>query len=279
MGPAAAKGKSRPTIVDGIFYPAQRAKLRAQVESLLSRSKTPEGRCFAVVSPHAGYSYAGDVIAAAFRAIQLRQVKTAVLIGPVHRDPLEGIFLPESEEFATPIGTLNVDMEAVHKLASFSGIFTQSDLPHLEEHCIEVQLPFIAHMFPEASIVPLLIGEAKLKTIQTLSEALRLTFQSADDYTVFIASANMASYMRGTDMQNESEAMKRLIAERDWRGIASAVEKGGISSCGTAGIAALLCMGGDGLKVELLAEADSRAVDGDRARGVHYASFGLDREE
>jgi AmmeMemoRadiSam system protein B len=279
MGTAAAKGKTRPTIVDGIFYPAQRAKLRTLVESLLSRSKTPEGRNFAVVSPHAGYSYAGDVIASAFRAIRLRPVKTAVLIGPVHRDPLEGVFLPESEEFSTPLGTLPVNMDVVRRLATIGSIFTESDVPHLEEHCIEVQLPFLMHMFPEASIVPLLIGEAKLKTIQALSDALRLTFENAEDYTVFIASANMASYMRGTDMQNESETMKRLIADRDWRGIASAVEKGGISSCGTAGIAALLCMGGDGLNVELLAEADSRAVDGDRARGVHYASFGFSKEE
>jgi AmmeMemoRadiSam system protein B len=277
MGPAAAKGKTRPPIVDGIFYPAQRAKLRSLVESLLSRSKTPEGSRFAVVSPHAGFAYAGDVIAAAFRAIQRRKIKTAVLIGPVHRDPQEGIFLPESEEFTTPMGALAVDTDAVRKLAQ-AGIFSVNDLPHLEEHCIEVQLPFILHLFPGASIVPMLIGEVKLKTIQTLSEALKSTFKGVEDETVFIASANMASYMRGTDMQSEAEAMKKLILERDWKEIAAAVEKGGISSCGTAGIAALLCMGGSGLGVELLAEADSRATDGDRTRGVHYASFGLAKE-
>jgi AmmeMemoRadiSam system protein B len=279
MGPAAAEGKTRPTIVDGIFYPAQRSRLRSQVETLLSRSKTPQGRCFGVVSPHAGYSYAGEVIASAFRSIQLREVKTAVLIGPVHRDPLEGIFLPESEEFSTPFGPLPVDVEAVRKLAAYDRSFVTSDVPHLEEHCIEVQLPFVAHLFPKALIVPLLIGETKMKTIQALSDALGSTFQNAALDTVFIVSANMASYMRGTDMEKESEIMKRLILERDWRGIASAVEKGGISSCGTAGIAALLCLGGESLRVELLLEADSRAVDGDQARGVHYASFGLTKED
>ncbi len=275
MGPAAAKGKLRPTIVDGIFYPAQKGKLRSQVEALLTRSKTPEGRLYAVISPHAGYSYAGDVIASAFRAIAKRKVKTVVLLGPVHRDPLEGVFLPESEEFDTPLGSVSVDMEAVNALASAGGIFTTSEIPHLEEHCIEVQLPFIIHLFPEASIVPLLIGEMKLKTIQALSDALAAAFKRGAEDTVFIASANMASYMRGTDMQKESETMKGLILQRDWRGIAAAVEKGGLSSCGTAGVAALLNMGGDGLSVDLLAEADSRAVDGDRNRGVHYASFGL----
>jgi AmmeMemoRadiSam system protein B len=204
-------------------------------------------------------------------------VKTAVLIGPVHRDPLEGIFLPESEEFTTPLGPLAVDMKAVKKLASHGSAFVTTDVPHLEEHCIEVQLPFITHLFPGASIVPLLIGEATLKTIQTLADALRSTFE--DDGVVYVVSANMASYMRGTDMKNESETMKRLIMDRDWRGIAAAVEKGGISSCGTAGIAALFRLGGDHLRVELLKEADSQAVDGDRTRGVHYASYGIFREE
>jgi AmmeMemoRadiSam system protein B len=276
MGLTAAKGKIRPTIVDGIFYPAERGKLRALVKELLSRSPAPQAGCYGAVSPHAGYSYAGEVMASAFRSISLRKVKTAVLIGPVHRDPVRGIFLPESEQFATPLGPVDVDRDAVARLLEANPVFATSDVPHLEEHCLEVQLPFLAHLFPELSIVPLLIGEESLKTVEILSKALRLTFESARDYTVFIATANMASYMRGKGTQNESETLMRMVEERDWRGIASAGSDGGISSCGTAGIAALLSLGGIGTRVTRLAVSDSRAVDGDPHRAVHYASFAFD---
>jgi AmmeMemoRadiSam system protein B len=276
MGLTAAKGKIRPTIVDGIFYPAERGKLRDLVQELLSRSPAPEAGCFGVVSPHAGYSYAGEVMASAFRSISLRRVKTAVLIGPIHRDPVRGIFLPESEQFATPLGPLSVDKGAVGKLLGANPIFAASDVPHLEEHCLEVQLPFLAHLFPDLSIVPLLIGEESLKTVEILSRALRLTFESAGDYTVYIASANMASYMRGKGTQNESETLMRMVESRDWRGMSTAGARGGISSCGTAGIAALLSLGGDETRVTRLSVSDSRAVDGDPHRAVHYASFSFE---
>lgn len=279
MGAQPVKAKIRPTIVDGIFYPAERGKLKARVEELLSRSGVEPGESFAVISPHAGYAYAGEVIASAFRAIQGRGVKTAVLIGPVHRDPLRGVFLPESELFATPLGEIPVDRRAVAELLEADPVFSASDVPHLEEHCLEVQLPFLSYMFPEASIVPILMGRADVKTVETVSRALRLTFGSNANYTVYVASANMASYMRGTDTARESETVMRMIEEKDWREIASASEKKGTSSCGTAGIAVILSMAGDEIIVRRLKEADSRAADGDAERVVHYASFSLSAVE
>jgi AmmeMemoRadiSam system protein B len=279
MGITAARGKLRPTIVEGLFYPAEKGRLRESVERLLSQSPTPRGRSAGVVSPHAGFTYAGAVMASAFRAISERPLRTAVLIGPVHRDPSRAIFLPESEAFATPLGEMRVDTAAVERLLAADPLFVSSDLPHLEEHCLEVQLPFLAHLFPGALIVPLLVGETTLPAIQALARALRLTFDSEPDYTGFVATANMASYMKGTDTAAEAEAFIRLIEDRDWRGIAAAAEGGRTSSCGAAGVAALLCSWGEAARVERLATADSRRVDGDPSRAVHYASFGIGREE
>lgn len=275
MGITAGSGKTRPTIVDGIFYPAERGKLRGAVADLLGRSETEKGSCIAAVSPHAGYAYAGPVIASAFKCIQLRPVKTAVLLGPVHRDPPDGAFLPESERFATPLGPVAVDSAAVEKLLSYGPVFSRNEVPHLEEHCLEVQLPFLTSLFPEAVIVPILIGDLRAQAIRQLAEALRLTFQEASDYTVFIASANMASYMKGTDTEGDAEKMMRLIQEKDWRAVAATPHKQGLSSCGAAGIAALLAMLGESAAVERLMEADSRSVDSDPKRMVHYAAFGI----
>jgi AmmeMemoRadiSam system protein B len=277
MGSQPARIKTRPTIVDGIFYPAERGKLRAMVEGLLSGSAVEPTESYAVISPHAGYAYAGEVIAAAFRSISHRKVKNAVLLGPVHRDPLQGVFLPESDVFSTPLGPVPVNRDAVSALLAADPAFTTSDVPHLEEHCLEVQLPFLVHLFPEASIVPMLIGRADLKTVEVVSKILRLTFETDADYTVYIASANMASYMRGTDTAKESETVMRMIEGRDWRGLAAAADSSDTSSCGTTGIAVVISMGGKGLEIRRLAQTDSRVKDGDAHRTVHYASYSLIR--
>lgn len=269
----------RPTIVEGLFYPAEKGKLRESVERLLSRSPTPEGDCPAVVSPHAGFAYAGTVIASAFRALSRRQVRTAVIIGPIHRDPSRGIFLPESRSFDTPLGEMAVDRDGVERLLALDPLFTVSDLPHLEEHCLEVQLPFLACMFPGVSILPILVGETSRAAMDALTGALRLTLQSGGGYSAVIATANMASYMKAADTAGEAGAFMRLIEDRDWRGIAAAAEAGRTASCGAAGVAALLRAFGEGVTVQRLAEADSRGVDGDPARIVHYASYGIHKEE
>jgi hypothetical protein len=271
------KASIRPPIVDGLFYPAKHDALAAMIDDLSGRSPTPAGGSFAVVSPHAGYEYAGPVIASAFRAIALRPVRTAVLIGPVHRDPEEGIFLPESDAFSTPLGEIPVDTEAVAALCACDPLFRRSDLPHLEEHCLEVQLPFLARQFPALSIVPMLLGSGGVKTVAALSRALQLTFGERAPYTVFIVSANMASYMTGKDTEAEAATIEGLMTGCDWKGVLEASQKRRISTCGAVGIAALLSLAGDGCRVQILARASSRGVDDDPARIVRYAAVSVDR--
>jgi len=283
MGVSQLRARVRPQIVDGLFYPAEREPLVDLVETLMSRSPTPRGSCFAVISPHAGYTYAGAVMASAFRAVSLKPVRRAVLIGPMHRDPIDGFFLPESAAFSTSLGDAPVDEDAVQALASSDPSFTRDDIPHLEEHCLEVQLPFLLNLFPGVSIVPILVGSSGPAAAATLARALRLTFQKAAEYTLFVVSANMASYMTGKDPETESRTLEKLIEVRDWRGILAASERRAISSCGATAIAALISMAGDDCRVEILARADSRESeqpsDQDRApqedRIVRYASVGF----
>jgi AmmeMemoRadiSam system protein B len=216
-------------------------------------------------------------MASAFRAIALRPVRTAVLIGPVHRDPQEGIFLPESDAFSTPLGEIPVDTEAVSVLCARDPVFRRRDLPHLEEHCLEVQLPFLARLFPGLSIVPMLVGSSDRGTVAALSRGLQLTFAQRDLYTVFIVSANMASYMTGKDAEAEAATMEGLLTAGDWKGMLDAAQKRRISTCGAAGIAALLCLAGDGCRVQILARSSSRGVDDDPVRIVSYAAVSIDR--
>jgi AmmeMemoRadiSam system protein B len=279
MGVTPLKASIRPPIVDGLFYPAKREALGSLVDELMAHSVVPEGASFAVISPHAGYEYAGEVMAAAMRAIARRPVRTAVIIGPVHRDSGKGFFLPESERFATPLGDLAVDEEAVSALCASDPLFRRDDIPHLEEHCLEVHLPFLARLFPGLSLVPLLLGTATAAMVATLSRCLALTFAGKAEHTVFIASANMASYMTGRDIAAENAALEELLANCDGRGVLAAAEKRRISTCGAAAIAALISLAGEGCRARVLARGSSLGRDDDIMRIVHYAAVSIDRNE
>ena len=169
MDVSSVRARARPPIVDGLFYPAEKGPLAGMVDGLLARSPTPEGDAFAVISPHAAYGYAGEVMAAAFRAMRLRPLRTIVLLGPIHRDPVESLCLPESAVFTTPLGDVRVDEASVDALLASDPLFRRNDIPHLEEHCIEVQLPFLARLFPDASIVPILMGSQSSSAVDVLS--------------------------------------------------------------------------------------------------------------
>jgi AmmeMemoRadiSam system protein B len=265
----------RPPIVDGLFYPAQRSACADRVDELLDASPVPRAAGFAVVAPHAGYEYAGDVMAAAYRFISLRQVRTAVLIGPVHRDPADVVYLPESDAFSTPLGEVPVDGARIEALLRADPLFRRNDIPHLEEHCLELQLPFLLRLFPGVTIVPLLVGNNRAATAAVLQRALRLTFANDGDYTVFVVTANMASYLGGRDADAESSLMQDYLERCDGTGMLAAAEKRQLSACGVAGIAAVVGLAGEGCTASMLARGSSRGREEDPSRIVHYAAAGI----
>jgi AmmeMemoRadiSam system protein B len=271
------KAATRPPLVDGLFYPARREALAAAIDDLLTRCTNPRAARFAVISPHAGYEYAGAVMGAAFRAISERPVRTAVVMGPVHRDAENAVWLPESSVFATPLGPVPVDEPAVSALAASDPLYRRSDIPHLEEHCLELQLPFLARLFPGVAIVPLLVGAGGRAGAETLSRTLDSVFGARSGSTVYVVTANMASYMSGRDTGKERELVEDLLGRRDWRGVLAASESRRISACGATCIAAILLLAGEGSKVEVLARARSEESDDDPSKVVHYAAVSIAR--
>ena len=198
-----------------------------------------------------------------------------MLIGPVHREPGKAVYLPESEAFSTPLGQVPVDTRAVDSLLACGPLFRRDDIPHLEEHCLELQLPFLARLFPGVAIVPLLVGGTGHSTASALFRALELTFADSAGYTVFVVTANMSSYMTGKDAEAESAALEQLLLRADGRGVVAAADRRLISACAPAGIAAVLSLAGRGCRVEILARGQSRDDD-DPSRVVHYAAVSID---
>ena len=265
----------RATTVEGIFYPSDPAELEAEVARRLAESPVEPATPVAVVAPHAALEYAGDTIAAAFRAASgRRNISNIVILAPIHRDPPPGFILPESASYQCPLGDVRVDREKVEDLLGCGTVFTMNDIPHLEEHSIEVLLPFLRRVFPEAGIVPVLTGKAGRRSVLALSRALELLFTPLIDRTLFVVSSNAATaFPRGKGTVEEADRFLELAGERRWKELLDESDRGRISCCGSRALASVLAFGNIALTVRIIARSCSTDEAGGRA--VHYAAVSM----
>jgi len=113
----------------------------------------------AVIVPHAGYVYSGPIAASAYCRLELwaGEIQRVLLIGPAHRSPVEGLALSCADAFQSPLGDLPVDRDACAEALQLPGA-QEHDRAHRSEHSLEVQLPFLQTVLPNAQILPVLVG-------------------------------------------------------------------------------------------------------------------------
>lgn len=262
----------RKPIVDGIFYPAQKNELEAKIETLLSEAPEPVSGLIpnAILVPHAGYNYTGKLAAMGFKSAAGRDIQTAVILAPVTRDAQDGIFLCDFDAFGTPMGDVQVDKEARAALLNNKGRFSVSSFPFLEEHSIEVQLPFIQHLWPNAKIVPIHMGRQNPGTVKQLSKALKEVFVPKMDNTLFVVSSNASPYLQRELAQEYAAFYLSLCTAASYEAILKELQKQRPLSNGTGCTAAVLGMADSMPRVDILGTGDS---GGDKI--VCYASLAV----
>src|SRR3954451_6047850 len=128
------------------FYLADPDRLRAEVSKLLAAAPraAPSGRPKAIIAPHAGYRYSGQIAAAAFATLEgsAKSIERVVLIGPAHYVPFRGITVPTVNAFATPLGRVPLNSDAHVAITALPRV-QAADAPHAPEHALEVELPFL----------------------------------------------------------------------------------------------------------------------------------------
>jgi len=270
----------RETIVDGIFYPENPSRLRDDVTDLLT-ANIPDTECTGVLVPHAAFTFSGKYAGAGIAALsRTPDVETIVILAPVHRDPSDGVFLPESGFFRTPLGTVPVDTDLVDELAECSTKVSINDIPHLDEHCIEVILPFVQVQFPSAKIVPILLGKPTQSAVKALASALNIVFTDRQEATRFIVSSNLTGTFMPDEAIQQADHFLSLISEGSWDELAPLLLADEISACGAA-CAGALFLGLSKIldfKPEIIADSRSEAP-GHVEKQVIYAALNLCRRK
>lgn len=266
----------REPIVEGIFYPAEKTELANYLERALAPFEKSRGKAFAIVSPHAAYDYSGAYSAEAFSAAADRKIKTVAIIAPVHREQQDGLFLTESDYFVTPLGKMRVAANLISTMESCGTKIYRNDIPHLEEHAIEVQIPFIQLLYPKAAILPILIGKMTESNITILARALDTTLADAYESTLIVVSSNLTGYSEKTT-SDSTELLFDLIEKGAGKELIARLEKKEISACGAGGIAALFLMNMPSLSAKVLSSTAGSNQKDDEGNTVHYGAIAFYR--
>ncbi|MBX9608930.1 MAG: AmmeMemoRadiSam system protein B [Gammaproteobacteria bacterium] len=257
----------RPPAVAGSFYPAEPARLRAQVERLLSEARcSADARPRALIVPHAGYIYSGAVAAAAYACLAAWRdsYRRVVLLGPPHRVPVRGLASSDAPAFATPLGAVVVDRATVARFESHACV-QPSEAAHAREHALEVQLPFLQATLEDVAIVPLLVGEIAPDALADLLEPWW-----RDEDSLLLVSTDLSHFL------DYAAAVRRDCATDATIRALDASSIGPEQACGCRALNGLLALAArQGAQIERLALCNSGDTAGDRERVVGYASYVL----
>ena len=257
----------QPAGVAGLFYPADPAELTTEVDASLAKATPPDLSPKAVIAPHAGHVYSGDIAAAAYSLLARRrgEIKKVVLLGPTHRMPVRGIALSAADAWDTPLGPVAVDRDARDATARLPNV-TVTPEPFVGEHSLEVQLPFIQRALGDVQVLPVLVGQPAPGQVSDLLDRLW-----GGPETAIIVSSDL-SHFHDYDTCRAKDEQTTAGIERLQMDLLS-----GDRACGYFGIAGLLDQAQKrDLRVTALDVRNSGDTQGGRDSVVGYGSFALE---
>jgi len=292
-GQAAKEPVIRPATQANRFYTGDPDELREEVDSylMLHKDKPVFEHLAALIVPHAGYYFSGNVAASAYMSIPAnKSFKRIFLLGPSHHEWLNGASVnTEADYYATPLGQVRVDHETALALTTTKNedsIFFYKPEAHDREHCLEVQLPFLQRLFALHSeemppIVPIIISTNDFRKLKQIAEVLKPYFTEEN---LFVISSDFSHYPSYEDACEVDALTGKAIETGDVEEFLAAIERNAhsgkrnlaTSACGELAIVTLMLMMDKSCQVKHLLYQNSGDIDNhDHSRVVGYHAFAI----
>ncbi|MBS3055814.1 MAG: AmmeMemoRadiSam system protein B [Candidatus Aenigmarchaeota archaeon] len=255
----------RKPAVAGMFYPAEKEVLEKQINRFLEDAKcSVKEKPKAIIIPHAGYVYSGQIAAIGYKIISkyVSGIQNVIIIGPSHHAEFDGCVMSSADAWETPSGTIAVNKNYISPI---SDIIRFLDQPHKKEHSIEVQVPFIQAVLPRAKIVPILTGHINP---EKLAKELDKYISEKD---MLVISTDLSHYHSYDEARKIDAIANNAIPSLDIKNV-----EAGVEACGKTGV--LSCMHLARIhswKGEMLGYATSGDTAGDKKSVVGYGCYGF----
>lgn len=268
--------ETRKPVVSGMFYYHEPKNLKDQLSRFFEKTKT--GGCLGVVSPHAGYEYSGQTAAHAINS--LKPAKRFLILGPNHSGLGSEFSMMSNCDWETPLGVAKIDNDLAKELKKCK-ILEEDDLAHMNEHSIEVQLPFLQFRFgSDFRFVPISImntdySKEFLQNCDSLGSFIAKIIKSGD--VRVIASSDFSHYLPHKIAKEKDDKAIEKIKNLDLAGFFKTLDDVNASVCGYGPIVILMSIAKNlGLKkVDLI----HRSSSGDSTRSfssvVMYNAIGF----
>ncbi len=264
----------RKAAVADQFYPAEPSRLTKQINNYLDQAPKTElaGEIVALISPHAGYVYSGQVAAYAYKLLEGLKFEAVVVIAPSHYSPFKGASVYHKGGYELPLGVVPVHEELASEIMDKADIIDFHPQAHSREHSLEVQLPFLQTVLGDFKLVPIVMGSQDMATCRTLAKAIADSIKGRR--VLIVASSDLSHFHDYDSALKLDNTVQERVAGFDPEGLAQDSAQGKNEACGggpiiTALLAARL-LGADHTKV--LKYANSGDVTGDMSRVVGYMS-------
>ena len=278
----------RPATQANRFYTGDAKELSEEVDSFLAlhRGETVYNNVAALIVPHAGYYYSGNVAATAYMSMPKdKPYKRIFLLGPSHHEWLDGASVnTETDYYATPLGHVKVDHETALRLTDSDSVFSYQPKAHDREHCLEVQLPFLQRRFGEnvmPSIVPIIISTNDYQKLKRIANVLKPYFTEEN---LFVISSDFSHYPSYEDACEVDAKTGKAIETGNVEQFIAVLEENSrsgkrnlaTSACGELAIVTLMLMMDRTYEVKHLLYQNSGDVDNqEHNRVVGYHAFAI----
>jgi len=269
--------------VAGSFYPKDKEELSKLIGMLIKKAGAPSKEALnsiAFIAPHAGYIYSGYVAAYTYLALaeaaKHRSINTFVIIGPNHMGI--GDFVNVSlSDWQTPLGIAKNDIEFSNELIRQNKKFTTSEYEIEQEHSVEVQVPFIQYLLPNAKFAFLCMSDQGEEASIAVSKAVSGAAEKLKKKVIVIASSDFDHYEPASVAESKDMPAIHAIERLDEQSFRKELLKSNDTACGYGAIAsAILYAKSNGAsKGVLLKYGNSGYATKDFSSVVAYASIAL----
>lgn len=264
----------RPSPIAGTWYESNPKKLAAQIDSYLDKATIPEldGEVIAVIAPHAGHRYSGEVAAYAFKMLEGMNPDLVVLLSPYHNYSPYPLLVTAHEAYATPLGEIDVDHDALTELQSSFDI-PITTIAKDREHSLEIELPFLQRVLKNKfKLLPIMLRAQEPEIALKLGAALATLLKNKN--AVIVASTDLSHFYDSKAANILDHEMLRRFESLDPDSIFQAERAAKGFACGHTAVACMVwaarALGAD--QVKILKYATSGDVTGDHVSVVGYGA-------
>ncbi len=264
----------RPPAVAGRFYPCDPSALQEEIRAYLSQTSAQKPfRALGCIVPHAGYMYSGHVAGAVFAGLKIPGL--CIVLCPNHTGMGHALAIMSEGAWETPLGQVSIDTDFATALKHRYPLLHEDSEAHLNEHAVEVELPFLQIRQPELKFVPIALGTGKFEPLEQLGLALANVITAHPKPTLIVASSDMNHYESDAITRVKDQSAIEPILRLDARALYDVVTQQHISMCGLGPAVAMLTAAKKlgGISAELVKYATSGDISGDRDAVVGYAGI------